>query len=117
MTYRTKLLEGSISLPSRLRALMGVSDGDPVDVTAVEGGFVVTAARSPVTPATPAAPGRQRRAVGARLRAGAPAALKAMWADAKRHGSDKTTMREIDAIVAEVRAEQASKPRAKQPAK
>jgi hypothetical protein len=116
MTYRTKMLDGRISLPSRLRTLAGVSDGDSVDVTFVQGGFVVTAAERPTT-SKPASRTQQRRAFMVRLRAEAPASLKAMWADAKRSGNDKMTMREIDAIIAEVRAEQAGKQGIKQPAK
>jgi hypothetical protein len=42
-----------------------------------------------------------------RLRANAPASLKAMWADSRRHGTSKMTMRQIDALIAEVRAERA----------
>jgi len=38
-----------------------------------------------------------------------------MWADAKRNCTDRMTMREIDAIIAEVRAEQAAKRKTKQP--
>jgi len=50
--------------------------------------------------------GRVPRETGlSRLRAGPPASLKAMWADSRRHGTHKMTMREIDALIAEVRAE------------
>jgi bifunctional DNA-binding transcriptional regulator/antitoxin component of YhaV-PrlF toxin-antitoxin module len=109
MTFKTKLQNGRVPLPSRLRILAGVSDGDPVNVTLIQGRFVVT-------PAGRTAPGnapsrKQRNAVLSRLRAEAPASLKAMWADSRQHGTDKMTMREIDAIIAEVRAEQAAKHR------
>jgi len=40
-----------------------------------------------------------------KLRDSAPKSLKAMWADSKRQGTDKMTMREIDAVIAEVRTE------------
>ncbi len=45
MTFKTKLQDGRIPLPSRLRTLAGVSDGDPVNVTLIQGLFVVTPAR------------------------------------------------------------------------
>lgn len=117
MTYRTKMLDGRIALPSRVRTRVGVSDGDSVDVTLVEGGLVVTPTRRPATVVKSANVKQQRREFMVRLRAEAPPSLKTMWADAKRHGTDKMTMREIDAIVAEVRAEQSAKRRIKQPAK
>jgi hypothetical protein len=115
MTFKTKLQNGRIPLPSRLRTLAGVSDGDPVNVTLIEGRFVVTPARRS-TAAKPSSR-TQRKAVLSRLRADTPASLKAMWADSLRHGTDKMTMRQIDALIAEVRAEQASKHRSKQPVK
>jgi hypothetical protein len=34
-----------------------------------------------------------------------------MWADSKRHGTDKMTMREINAIIADARKERAAKQR------
>jgi len=115
MTFRTKLQDGRISLPSRLRTLAGVSDGDRVDVTLVQGRFVVTPRRNAATTAPANRTGRQ--VFLRRLRAEAPDSLKAMWASSKRHGTDKMTMREIDSIIAEVRAEQAAKKPTKQRAK
>ena len=49
----------------------------------------------------------QRKAVLSRLQAEAPASLKAMWADFRRHGTGKMTMWQIDTLIAEVRTEQA----------
>jgi uncharacterized protein (DUF4415 family) len=46
-----------------------------------------------------------------RLMNEAPVSVQAMWADSQQHGTDKLAMREIDAIIAEVRAEQAAKHR------
>ena len=40
----------------------------------------------------------------------APDWLKSAWATAKKNGTDKLTMREIDAIIAEDRAQVANKP-------
>ncbi len=107
--------DGRISLPGRLRNLAGVSDGDRVDVTLVQGSFVVTPQRRAA--ATAPANRTQRRVFLRRLRDEAPDSLKAMWASSKRNGTDKTTMREIDSIIAEVRAEQAAKNTTKQRAK
>ena len=116
MTFKTKLQNGRVPLPSRLRTLAGVSDGDPVSVTLIQGRFVVTPAGDRSASAKP--PSRQqRKPVLNRLRAEAPASLKAMWADSRRHGTGKMTMREIDALIAEVRAEQAPKRKVKQSAK
>lgn len=114
MTFKTKLQDGRVPLPSRLRTLAGVSDGDSVNVTLVQGLFVVTPARR-----NPSAKSRsaQRKLVLSRLQAEAPASLKAMWADSRRHGTNKMTMRQIDALIAEVRAEQVSKRKVKQFAK
>jgi bifunctional DNA-binding transcriptional regulator/antitoxin component of YhaV-PrlF toxin-antitoxin module len=113
MTFKTKLQNGRIPLPSRLRTLAGVSDGDPVDVAFVQGRFVVTPAHR-----SPSAKVRtQRKAVLSRLRAEAPASLQAMWADSRRHGTANMTMREIDALIAEVREERAPKRKVKQSAK
>jgi hypothetical protein len=116
MTFKTKLQNGRVPLPGRLRTLAGVSDGDPVSVTLIQGRFVVTPAHG--RSASAKLPGRQqRKTVLSRLRAEAPASLKAMWADSRRHGSSKMTMREIDALIAEVRAERAPKRKVKQSAK
>jgi bifunctional DNA-binding transcriptional regulator/antitoxin component of YhaV-PrlF toxin-antitoxin module len=115
MTFKTKLQNGRVPLPSRLRTLAGVSDGDPVNVTLVQGRFVVTPARRSTAPKPPSR--TQRKAVLSRLRAEAPASLKAMWTDSRRHGTNKMTMRQINALIAQVRAEQASKLKIKQSAK
>jgi prevent-host-death family protein len=40
----------------------------------------------------------------------APDWLKSAWAESKKNGTDKLTMREIDAIIAEDRAQVAKKP-------
>ncbi len=101
MTFKTKLQNGRVPLPSRLRTLAGVSDGDPVSVTLIQGRFVVTPARR--TPSTKPPGPTQRKAVLSRLQAEAPASLKAMWAESRRHGAGKMTMRQIDALIAEVR--------------
>ena len=111
MTFKTKLQNGRVPLPSRLRTLAGVSDGDPVSVTLIQGRFVVTPARRSSSVKTPT---QQRKTILNRLRAEAPASLKAMWADSRRSGTNKMTMRQIDTLIAEVRAEHAPKRKVKQ---
>ena len=113
MTFKTKLRDGRVPLPSRLRTLAGVSDGDPVNVTLVQGRFVVTPAGR--TGSAKSTSRKQRESFLSRLRAEAPASLKAMWAESQRQGTDKMTMREINEIIAEVRKEQAVKRKTKQP--
>jgi len=44
MAFKTKLRNGLVPLPSRLRTLAGVADGDPVSVSLIQGGIVVTPA-------------------------------------------------------------------------
>jgi hypothetical protein len=44
-----------------------------------------------------------------KLRDKAPAWLKEIWASSKRRGTDRLTMREIDAEIAAVRRERAKK--------
>jgi bifunctional DNA-binding transcriptional regulator/antitoxin component of YhaV-PrlF toxin-antitoxin module len=115
MTFKTKLQNGRVPLPSRLRTLAGVSDGDPLSVSLIQGRFVVTPAGRRPSPKPPSP--KQRKAVLSRMRAEGPASLQAMWADSRSHGTDKMTMREINALIAEVRAEQTAKRKVQQPAK
>ena|SRR5579863_5691016 len=117
MTYRTKIQDGQIVVPSRLRRLAGLAEGDPLDVTVEQGKLVMVA---PVRPSrTVAAPRKtqkqQREEFLRKLRNTAPESLKKMWADSKRNGTDKMTAREINAIISEVRAERAAKQKIKQP--
>ena len=107
--------DGRVPLPSRLRTLAGVSDGDPVNVTLIQGRFVVTPAGRSTS--VKAGSRKQRELVINRLRAEAPTALKAMWAESARQGTDKMTMREIDKIIAEVRGAQAAKQKSHNPVK
>src|ERR1035437_7649819 len=43
MTYRTKIQDGQIVVPSRLRRLAGLAEGDPLDVTFEQGKLVMVA--------------------------------------------------------------------------
>ena len=110
MTYRTKIQDGQIVVPSRLRRLAGLAEGDPLDVTFEQGKLVMVApVRSARTaPAPKSTPKKRRQEFLQKLRTSAPESLKRMSADSKCHGTDKMSMRQIDAIIAEVRAEHAS---------
>ena len=44
MTYRTKIQDGQIVVPSRLRRLAGLAEGDPLDITVEQGKLVMVAA-------------------------------------------------------------------------
>jgi len=116
MTYRTKIQDGQIVVPSRLRRLAGLAEGDPLDITVEQGKLVMVApVRSPRAVATPRKTQKQQRdEFQQKLRDTAPESLKSMWAASKRNGTDKMTTREINAIISEVRAEQA-KHKIKQP--
>jgi bifunctional DNA-binding transcriptional regulator/antitoxin component of YhaV-PrlF toxin-antitoxin module len=104
MTYRTKVEEGRITVPSRLRTLAGLSDGDAVEVALVKGRFVVTPTRQ-----TASTDRKSQQQFIERLRAEAPPALRALWTESKRHGTDKMASRQINAIISQVRAEQTAK--------
>ena len=117
MTFRTKIQDGQIVVPSRLRRLAGLAEGDPLDVTVEQGKLVMIApVRSSRTVAAPRKTQKQQREEFLKkLRNSAPESMKRMWADSKRNGTDKMTTREINAIISEVRAEQAAKQKTKQP--
>jgi hypothetical protein len=83
-------------------------------VSLIGGRFVATPAGG--RSASPKPPSRWKTVLS-RLRAEAPASLEAMWTDSRRHGTGKMTMREIDALIAEVRAERTPKGKVKQSAK
>jgi AbrB family looped-hinge helix DNA binding protein len=113
MTYRTKIQDGQIVVPSRLRRLAGLAEGDPLDVTFEQGKLTVMT------------PGRGKsRSVAAHLRrpksngatsssrscgASAPEALKKIWAESVRKGTGKITLREINSEIAAHRREKRQK--------
>jgi bifunctional DNA-binding transcriptional regulator/antitoxin component of YhaV-PrlF toxin-antitoxin module len=118
MTYRTKIQGGQIVVPSRLRRLAGLAEGAPLDVTFEKGKLIMVAKvrqRRTGSGAPKKTPKQQRDEVFQNVRNSAPESLKAMWADSKRNGTDKMSMRQIDAIIADVRAEQAAKQNIRQP--
>ena|ERR1022692_2455118 len=111
MTYRTKIQDGQIVVPSRLRrlaGLAGLAEGDPLDVTVEQGRLVMVApVRSSRTVAAPRkTQKRQREEFLQKLRNSAPESLKRMWAESKRNGTDKMSMREINAEIAAYRKEE-----------
>jgi AbrB family looped-hinge helix DNA binding protein len=111
MTYRTKIQDGQIVVPSRLRRLAGLAEGDPLDVTVEQGKLVMVApVRSSRTVAAPRKTQKQQREEFLqKLRNSAPESLKRMWAQSKRNGTDKISMREINAEIAAHRKEERQK--------
>jgi bifunctional DNA-binding transcriptional regulator/antitoxin component of YhaV-PrlF toxin-antitoxin module len=95
-----------MTLPSRLRNAIGVAEGDLVEASVQRGKIVLTP--KTVMDRIPPSKAAQQR-VFKQLRADAPEWLKAIWAASKRRGTDKLTMRQIDAVIAEARQEQPQK--------
>ena len=108
MTFRTKLQDGQIPLPPRLRTLAGVADGDRLDVTFDQGRLIVTPDRLIVRE-----PEKKNRK---RLLEKFATALEDVRADAERRGANKLTMRQINADIAAYRREKRQREQAvKQP--
>jgi AbrB family looped-hinge helix DNA binding protein len=89
-----------VVIPQAIREKLGISRGDVLEATVERGRLTYT----PKTiidrvPAGKAA----REKFFKQLRADAPAWLKENWAASKRQGTDRLTMREIDAEIAAVR--------------
>ena len=98
MSTITKIQKkGQVVIPRSLRERAGVSEGDFFEVKVY--------------------PKQRREEFVRRVKDSAPQALKNIWEESKRKGLDKLTMRQIDAIISEVRQEQNSGKTAKQPAK
>jgi len=98
MTFKTKLRDGQIPLPTQLRDMAGVADGDLLEVTFEQGRFIVT-------------PESRRRKDLAAFGAG----LEELRQAAERKGA-KMSMRQINAEIAAYRREKREKERAlKQP--
>ena len=89
-----------VVIPRDAREKLGIARGDVLDVS-VERGRLIYTPKSVIDriPASKA----ERARFFKKLRDEAPAWLKEMWATSKRNGTDKITMREIDAEVAAVR--------------
>ena len=95
-----------VVIPQAIREKLGISRGDVLEAKAERGRITYTPktanGRSPGSKA-------ERERFLKQLRAEAPAWLKETWAASKRRGTDKLTMREIDAEIAAVRRERAKK--------
>jgi AbrB family looped-hinge helix DNA binding protein len=112
MIYRTKIQDGQIVVPSRLRRLAGLAEGDPLDVTFEQGKvLVVTKAGSPRrSSSVPKKTQKQQRdEFLSGLRNCAPKALKRIWAESERKGMDKMTLRQINSEIAAHRREERQK--------
>jgi bifunctional DNA-binding transcriptional regulator/antitoxin component of YhaV-PrlF toxin-antitoxin module len=113
MTYRTKIRGGQIAVPTRLRRLAGLAEGDLLDVTVERGKLTVasTGSRKP-GPATvaPKQTIKQRRdEFLEQLRSSAPESLKKIWAESERKGTDKMSLRQINSVIAASRKEKRQK--------
>jgi AbrB family looped-hinge helix DNA binding protein len=109
MTYRTKIQGGQIVVPSRLRRLAGLGEGDQLEVTFEQGRLILVGPGGRKAGQLKAAPKQtQRKRRGEflqKLRTSAPAALKKIWAESARKGTDKITLREINSEIAASRRE------------
>ena len=112
--------KGQVVIPRSLREQLGVAEGDLLEVKVQGSQFLLTPqlvmSRDLVT-GTKSTPRQRRQDFLRQVKDSAPQALKDMWAESKRRGLDKLTMRQIDAIISEVRQEQESRKKTKQPAK
>ena len=89
-----------VVIPQALREQLGISAGDLLEAKAERGRLIYTP--KAVIDRIPA--GRaERERFFKKLSQQAPDGLKETWAASKRNGTDKLTMRQIDAEVAAVR--------------
>ena len=100
-----------VVIPQAIREKLGINRGDVLEAK-VERGRLTYVPKT-VIDRVPATAGERARYFK-QLRAEAPEWLKEMWKESKRAGTDKLTMRQINAEIAAVRREQAKK---KHPAK
>lgn len=101
-----------VVIPQAIRQQLGINPGDILEAKVEHGQLTYTP--KAVVGIIPG--GKSARAQFFKeLRAQAPAWLKETWAASKRRGTDRLTMREIDAEVAAVRRNRAKK--AKHPAR
>jgi AbrB family looped-hinge helix DNA binding protein len=89
-----------VVIPQALREKLGISRGDVLEARAERGRLTYTP--KAVIDRIPAAKA-ERELFFKKLSDRAPAWLKGTWAASKRRGTDKLTMRQIDAEVAAVR--------------
>ena len=118
MTYRTKIQDGQIVVPGRLRRLAGLVEGDSLDIT-FESGKLILISKSRGLRSAGDRPSRtrsqKREAFLQKLRDAAPQALKKLWAESQRKGLDRITQREINAEIAAYRKERRQRKQAVTP--
>ncbi len=101
-----------VVIPQALRKKLGISRGDLLEAKVERGRITYTP--KAVIDRIPSGKAARERFLK-QLRTEAPAWLKETWADSKRRGTDKLTMREINAEISAVRRGRAKK--IKQPAR
>ena len=95
-----------VVIPQALREELGINRGDVLEVRVERGRLTYT----PKTVIDRIPEGKVERArFLKKLQEEAPAWLKAQWTASKRRGTDKLTMREIDAEIAATRRERVKK--------
>jgi AbrB family looped-hinge helix DNA binding protein len=104
-----------VVIPQRLREELGINRGDLLEAK-VERGKLTYTPKAVLDRKIPTGKA-EREQFFQQLRAEAPEWLKGMWADSKRRGTDKLTMRQIDAEIAAARRERTSKKNIKSPAR
>src|SRR5215470_17750232 len=91
-----------VVIPRQVRVKLGIALGDVLEARAERGKIVYAPKVVVDRHAVKRAQGRRNEFLRA---------LRAVQADAKRKGLDKVTMRDIDAMIAEVRGQRATPPR------
>ena len=95
-----------VVIPQALRKKLGISRGDLLEAKVERGRITYTP--KAVIDRMPSGKAARERFLK-QLRAEAPAWLKETWADSKLRGTDKLTMREINAEISAVRRGRAKK--------
>jgi AbrB family looped-hinge helix DNA binding protein len=95
-----------VVIPQALRRRLGINRGDVLEAKVERGRLTYTP--KTIIESLPANK-TERKEVLNQLHADAPAWLKQTWAASRRNGTDKLTMRQIDAEVAAVRRRRAKK--------
>jgi AbrB family looped-hinge helix DNA binding protein len=95
-----------VVIPQAIRKQLGLGLGDVLEAKVDRGRLTYTPKM--IIDRIPAGKAARERFFK-QLRAEAPASLKAVWTASKRHGTDKLTMREIDAEITAVRRGRARK--------
>jgi AbrB family looped-hinge helix DNA binding protein len=95
-----------VVIPQALRQKLGISRGDVLEAKVERGRLTYTP--KTIIDRLPANKAERERFLK-QLRDEAPAWLKQTWTASKRNGTDKLTMRQIDAEVAAVRRGRAKK--------